>query len=112
MENKETDFLRLKRSIYGLGQSARESYKTLVEVLKNGGFIENKANPCLLSKWDEDGIVFIGVNVDDCLVIGKEDQISKLITDLKTGGFSLKVTKQLTNYLSCRVWKMSQETRC
>jgi hypothetical protein len=56
-----------------------------------------------LSKWDEDGIILIGVYVDDCLVIGKEDQISNLITDLKTGGFSLKVTKQLTDYLSCHV---------
>jgi hypothetical protein len=72
-------------------------------VLKNVGFNENKSDPCLLSIWDEDDIILIGVYVDDCLVIGKEDQISKLITDLKTGGFSLKVKKQLTDYLSCRV---------
>jgi hypothetical protein len=55
-------------------------------VLKNVGFTENKSEPRLLSKWDEDGIILIGVYVND-----------------QTGGFSLKVTKHLTDYLSCRV---------
>jgi hypothetical protein len=28
--------------------------------------------PCLLSKWDHNKILIIGIYVDDCLVIGKE----------------------------------------
>jgi Reverse transcriptase (RNA-dependent DNA polymerase) len=42
--------LRLKKTIYGLVQSAREFYKKLICELKNLGFLENKSDPCLLSK--------------------------------------------------------------
>jgi hypothetical protein len=52
--------------------------------------------------------LFLSEFVDDCLVIGKEGHNPKQITDLKAGAFNLKVTKQLTDYLSCCV---SQETR-
>ena len=48
-------------------------------------------------------MILIGIYVDDCLVVGKESQISKLITDLRNGGFNLKITQNLTDYLSCQV---------
>jgi hypothetical protein len=71
--------------------------------LKNVGFLENKSDPCLLSKWEDSEVILIGIYVDNYLVIGKENHISMLITDLKYGGFNLKVTQNLTDYLSCRV---------
>jgi Reverse transcriptase (RNA-dependent DNA polymerase) len=37
--------LRLKKTIYGLIQSAKEFYKKLIEVLKSVGFVENKVDP-------------------------------------------------------------------
>jgi len=103
LESNGNECLRLKRTIYGLVQSAREFYKRLIEVLKNVGFVENKSDPCLFSKWEDGEVILIGIYVDDCLVIGKENHISMLITDLKNGGFNLKVTQNLTDYLSCRV---------
>jgi Reverse transcriptase (RNA-dependent DNA polymerase) len=42
--------LCLKETIYGLLKSAREFYKKLLCELKNFGFLENKLDPCLLSK--------------------------------------------------------------
>ena len=75
----------------------------MIEVLKGVGFVENKSDPCLLSKWDDEGITLIGIYVDYCLIIGEEYQFSKLIVGLKEGGFNLKVTRNLTDYLSCRV---------
>lgn len=86
-------------------QSAREFYKWFVEVLKDVGFTVNKLDPCLLSKWYDDENVLTGVYVANCLVIGKEGPISKLIIDLKAGSFNLTVTKQLSDYLSCHVSK-------
>jgi Reverse transcriptase (RNA-dependent DNA polymerase) len=77
MNVKDNSCLRLKRTIYGLVQSAREFYKRLVDILKGLGFVENKSDPCLLSKWEENEILLIGVYVDDCLVIGKQNQIDK-----------------------------------
>jgi len=86
-----------------LVQSAREFYKRLVDILKGLGFVNNKSDPCLLSKWEDNQILLVGVYVDDCLVIGKQGQIDKLIIELGDGGFNLKVTSSLTDYLSCRV---------
>ena len=103
MNSNPDDCLLLTKTIYGLVQSAREFYKRLIEVLKGVGFVENKSDPCLLSKWEDGEVILIGIYVDDCLVIGKENQISLLITDLKKGGFNLKITQNLTDYLSCRV---------
>ena len=103
MESNNNQCLLLNKTIYGLVQSAREFYKRLIEVLKSVGFIENKSDPCLLSKWDKEGVMLIGIYVDDCIVIGKEEQISKLIDDLKSGGFNLNIENNLTDYLSCRI---------
>jgi Reverse transcriptase (RNA-dependent DNA polymerase) len=75
--------LKLKKTIYGLVQSAREFYKKLIWVLKSIGFKANKSDPCLLSKWQEDDVMLVGIYVDDCLVIGTEERIAMLIDDLK-----------------------------
>jgi hypothetical protein len=48
------------------------------------GFTENKSDPCLLLKWTNDNVVLIGIYVDDCLVFGKDEEIQKVIKDLKT----------------------------
>jgi hypothetical protein len=52
-------------------------------------------------KWHEDGVMLIGIYVDDCLVIGTEERIAKLIVDLRKDGFNLKVENSLTDYLRC-----------
>jgi Reverse transcriptase (RNA-dependent DNA polymerase) len=95
--------LRLKKNIYGLVQSAREFYKKLICELKNLGFLENKSDPCLLSKRTENEIMIIGIYVDDCLVLGKEEEINWLIVNSNSSGFLLSVEKDLKDYLSCRV---------
>jgi len=82
--------LKHKKTIYGLVQSAREFYNKLILILKSIGFMENKSDPCLLSKWYEDGVMLIGIYVDDCLVIGTDERISKLIDDVIKNGFNLK----------------------
>jgi uncharacterized protein (UPF0335 family) len=38
-------------------------------------------------------IVLIGIYIDDCLVIGKDDKIQRVIKDLKTKGFNLKIQR-------------------
>jgi hypothetical protein len=83
--------LLLAKTTYGLVRSAREFYKKLMATLKLIGFEGNKSDPCLLSKWTQDGVIMTGIYVDDCLVIGKRDGIDELIVELKTSGFNLKV---------------------
>jgi NurA-like 5'-3' nuclease len=64
--------LLLKKTIYELVQSAREFYRKLIQVLKGLGFIANKSDPCLLSRWNEEGVILNGIYIDDCLVMEKE----------------------------------------
>jgi hypothetical protein len=45
-------------------------------------------------------VLIIGIYVDDCLVVGKEDQIEELIQGLKESGFNLKVESSLKEFLS------------
>jgi hypothetical protein len=48
-------------------------------------------------------LFLIGIYVDDCLVVGKEELIQEVIEDLKASGFNLKIESSLKDYLSCRV---------
>jgi hypothetical protein len=43
----------LRKTIYGLVQSARKFYEKLINVLKVIGFYENKSDPFLWTMWDE-----------------------------------------------------------
>jgi hypothetical protein len=47
--------------------------------------------------------MLIGIYGDDCFVLGKEQNINKLIIDLELKGFLLKVERNLKDYLSCWV---------
>jgi hypothetical protein len=74
-----------------------------MSTLKLIGFKGNKSDPCLLSKWTQDGVIMIGIYVDYCLVIGNCNRIDLLIVELKTSGFNLKVENNFTDYLSCQL---------
>jgi hypothetical protein len=106
LEGMSYDFkhcLLIAKTIYGLVKSTREFHKKLMATLKLIGFKGNKSDPCLLSKWTQDGVIMIGIYVDDCLVIGKRDKIDEPIVYLKTSRFNLKVENNLTDYLSCQL---------
>jgi Reverse transcriptase (RNA-dependent DNA polymerase) len=45
LDSNSNECLKLEKTIYGHVQSAREFYKTLIEVLKRVGFVENKFDP-------------------------------------------------------------------
>jgi hypothetical protein len=95
--------LLLKKTIYGLVQSAREFYNKLLSIFKSMGFTKNKSDPCLLSRWINGKVIMIGIYADDCLVVGKEDHIQEVIQGLKASGFNLKVESSLKDNLSCYV---------
>ncbi len=66
LEHEEDECLLLQKTIYGLVQSARQFFKKLVNCLKTFGFIGVAAAPCLLTRMNSQGIVFIRIHVDDC----------------------------------------------
>jgi hypothetical protein len=75
MSHDDNTCLLLKKTIYALVQSARKFYNKLLSTLKSMGFTEKKSDWCLLSRWINGKVIMIGIYVDDCLVVGKEDQI-------------------------------------
>jgi hypothetical protein len=48
--NTKTHCLKLKKSIYGFVQRARQWWKNFKEVLETLNFIPNRADPCLFIK--------------------------------------------------------------
>jgi hypothetical protein len=99
IEASENECLILKKTIYGLVQSAREFYKKLVLALKGCGFQGISVDPCLWTKYTENGIVFVGIYVYDYLVIGNENGINDVIDGLKTYKLGLKIANDLKSYL-------------
>jgi len=78
--------------------------------LKACGFQGNSADPCLWTRYSNSRIVLIGIYVDDCLVIGNDEEIDDVIDGLKKHNFGLKVEDFSTDYLSCKI-HMNREKR-
>ena len=99
----EKNALALLKCIYGLVQAARQYYKKFVAILRKIGFKGGDVDPCLFTRHDKNGHVFIAIYVDDNLIIGKEASVDKVIKELKENGLVLKVETSLHDYLSCDV---------
>ena len=65
---------KLKRSIYGLKQSARCWNVELDKKLKDMGFKQCISDPCIYIKDTEEGYCLIAVYVDDLIVGGENDK--------------------------------------
>jgi hypothetical protein len=103
IKHEDDECLQLQKTIYGLVQSARQFFKKLVACLKEMGFQGGVADPCLMTRRNDKGIVFIGIYVDDCYCCGHEAAIEQTIKQLKESGFGVKVEDNLNDYLSCNI---------
>ena len=72
-------------------------------MLRKLGFEGGYPDPCLLTRRNSSGVVFIAIWVDDSLLVGNERAIEETIRDLKREGFTLKVEGSLQDYLSCEI---------
>ena len=74
-----------------------------MKILREMGFQGGYADPCLFTKKDNDGIIFIALYVDDCLCIGHETAIDKMIDKLRKRDLNLTIDRELKDYLSCEI---------
>jgi hypothetical protein len=113
LEIEHNKKLMLKKTIYGLVQSARKFYEKLINVLKVIGFYGSKSDPCLWTMWDEkvNHMIIIGIYVNDYLIIGKNESIDCLIDESKKYEFNLKVEKNVNEYLSCCIEESRDEAK-
>ena len=69
---------KLKKSLYGLKQSARGWNKQIDEYLKKSGYIQNTADPCIYYRVQEvEGksiTMLIGVYVDDTILMSNDNK--------------------------------------
>ena len=72
------------------------------EVLIKLGFETSKADPCLLIKKDEKGVIFVALYVNDCLCVGSKQQIENLKSRIQ-GSFAIKINDDVKDYLSCEI---------
>ena len=100
---KDGECVLLQKTIYGLVQSARQFYKKLVKILRLLGFKGGYSDPCLMTRRNHLGVVFIALYVDDCLCIGHDDAIKNAIKGMESQGLTLKVDNELKDYLSCEI---------
>jgi hypothetical protein len=100
---KEKKKLIMRKTIYVIVQSARKFYEKLINVLKVIGFFGSISDPCLWTMWDEkvNHMIIIGIYVNDCLIIGKEESIEYLVDELKKHEFNLNLERNVNEYLSC-----------
>jgi hypothetical protein len=103
LEIENNKKLILRKTIYVLVQSARNFYEKLINALKVIGFHGSKSDPCLWTMWGEkvNHMIITRIYVDNFLIIGKEKSIDHLIDELKIHEFSIKVERNLNEYLSC-----------
>ena len=102
MESEDDECLMLMRTIYGLVQSARAYFKKFVQVMKDIGFKQSTADPCLFVRRNELGVAYIAMWVDDCLCIGDKRAIDDAIAGISKH-FTMKLEYGLQDYLSCEI---------
>jgi hypothetical protein len=73
----------LQKTIYGLIQSS-QFYKKLVKILRLLGFKGGYSDPCLMTRCNKLGIIFIALYVDNCLCIGHDAAIKDSIKGMES----------------------------
>jgi len=110
MEGSEDECLLLLKALYGLVQGAQQWWKKFIAILKNIEFKGGFADPCLMIKHSNDGMVYASVYIDDNFCVGHTEVLKTFVEDLKKQGLTVKVSEKLTDYLSCSI-KFSQDRK-
>ena len=98
------DFVwRLKKALYGLKQAGREWNRTFSKGLKRLGFKQTASEPCLFAGSSLFTGIIIGVYVDDCIVMYRdENKLKELITCLQEK-FPIKDEGELKNFVGIQI---------
>ena len=106
-EGKENMFCKIKKSLYGLKQSARAWNIKLDSVLKNIGFRKGKADPCFYTKKINNDVIHILVYVDDMILASENEEIIKETEDKLNEEFEIKSLGDIQCYLGIEVERVN-----
>jgi hypothetical protein len=71
--------------------------------MKSIGFKQNSAEPCMLFKKEDANLTVAVIHVDDCYIVGSNERLDKLVKDLESHGFKIKVKMDTKDYLGREV---------
>jgi len=86
MEGESNKCLLLLKALYGLVQGAQQWWKNFVGILKNIEFKGGFADPCLMIKQSNNGMVFASIYIDNNFCIGQRPALKSFVKDLKQKG--------------------------
>ena len=96
---------KLKKSIYGLKQAAKNWYQELSNFLIQQGFERSKHDYCLFLKNKENGKLYVLTWVDDLVIAGNsQNEIEKLKSSLESK-FKMDDRGDLEWFLGMRILK-------
>ena len=101
---------KLEKSLYGLKQSPRTWNKKMTTTLQEENFIQSSADPCLFIKKIDDRLAFISCYVDDCLLIGKDQDVRNLKATL-TSKFKMKDLGEVKSIIGLQVERKKDQTQ-
>lgn len=94
---------RLRKSLYGLKQSARVWNQKLNDVMKRLGFRQADADPCLYVRKTSGGTVYILVYVDDMLIATSRDEDYEGVVKALASEFQITTLGEVKHFLGIRV---------
>lgn len=100
---KEKLVCRLKKSVYGLKQSARCWNKRIHEVLIQAGFQQGKADPCLYTKAVGEQRIFVLIYVDDILVACEDEKLLVEVQHHLEKHFEITALGDLRSFLGMKI---------
>jgi hypothetical protein len=101
--------LRLKKTIYGTVQAARQWWKRFVKELEQKlGFKRSRADPCLLVKKTDNGIIVLCIYVDDACLLGPKDIVLEMKNAISRL-FKVKDVGPLQEYVGVTVTKINDD---
>lgn len=106
-EGKEDQVCLLKKSIYGLKQSARVWNQTIHETLTNAGVTRSINDKCFYTRTDERGVIYIIIYVDDVLMASNSDEMLQFYEAELRKQYKIENLGEVKNYLGIRIEKHS-----
>ena len=102
------EYLKLKQTIYGTVQAARQWFKYFIRELQDKvGFKQARAEPCLLVKRTDKGVVILCVYVDNACLFGPRKSVLKTKEEIALL-FKVKDVGALQEYVSITVERPNQ----
>lgn len=98
--------LRLKKSLYGLKQSARVWNQTLHEQLEVNGCKQNQTDKCLYVRKQDGKVCYLIIHVDDILVATNSQQLEHQIMGSIAKKFELKNLGGVKHYLGIDIERL------